>query len=330
MREDNVLEIRDLRVNIMTMKGILYALQGVDLNLKQGEIHGIVGESGCGKSMTVKSVLKLHDAARTEMTGEIIYRGENLLEYSEKKMRDVRGSSISMIFQDPMVSLDPIMKVGKQITEMIINKTDCSKEEAQSRVLELFSSVGIEPAAQRINQYPFQMSGGLLQRVMICMALACHPDILIADEPTTALDVTIQDQILKLLKRLQRENGMSVLFVTHDLGVVAEVCDTVSVMYGGRIVETADVVELFDHPTHPYTRALLESSPHKGARGERMTTIPGEPPKLYSTSTGCPFASRCSRSSERCFESIPASVPVGSGHLAACHLAEEQKGGEYE
>ena len=327
MKNDNILEIRNLRVNLMTANGILYALQGVDLALKRGEIHGIVGESGCGKSMTVKSVMKLHDARRSEMRGEILYKDENIIELDEKRMRDLRGNDISMIFQDPMVSLDPIMRVGKQITEMIRAKKGVSKEEAAAQVKALFESVGIEPAEKRMEQYPFQMSGGLLQRVMICMALSCDPAILIADEPTTALDVTIQAQILKLLKKLQRENGMSVLFVTHDLGVVAEICDTVSVMYGGRIMETAQVTELFDRPAHPYTRALLASSPHKGRRGEPMTTIPGEIPKLYSELSGCPFASRCDYAAERCFETAPREKEVSEGHTVCCLRDEAMEGG---
>lgn len=323
MDKGNILEIRDLRVNLMTVNGILYALQGVNLDLKSGEIHGIVGESGCGKSMTVKSVMKLHDPRRTEYGGEIRYGEKSLLNCTEKEMRSIWGSEISMIFQDPAISLDPIMKVGQQIMEMIQKKENASKEEARDRVTELFRNVGIEPAEKRMEQYPFQMSGGLLQRIMICMALACHPRILIADEPTTALDVTIQAQILKLLKRLQKDTEMSVLFVTHNLGVVAEVCDRVSVMYGGKIMETADVVELFDHPLHPYTKALLDSSPNNGNRGERMSTIPGEIPKLYRELCGCPFAPRCDFATELCFEKIPESRKAAEGHTVACHLAGE-------
>lgn len=293
MKKGNVLEIKDLSVDFMTVRGIVYAVQGVDLEVKQGEIHGIVGESGCGKSVTSKSVIRLHNEETTRYAGDIYIRDDSgekdVLAMSKKQLRDFRGSTAAMIFQDPMTSLDPIMKAGEQIAEMLRAKKNLNRREAREKVIEMFEKIGITPAEKRYEQYPFEMSGGMLQRIMIAMALICEPKLLIADEPTTALDVTIQAQILKLIKKLQQESGTSVIFITHNLGVVAEICDSVTVMYAGKAVETASVVDIFDHPAHPYTKALLESNPRESDTEKRMKSIPGSPPLLYEKFKGCAF-----------------------------------------
>ena len=237
---ERLLEIRDLYVDLMTARGIVYALQGVDLSVGVGEIHGLVGESGCGKSITAKTVLRLLDRRRTRMRGSVLFEDRDLLRASEREMRAVRGNRVSMIFQDPMVSLNPLMTVGDQIAEIYLNHFDMNRAQAKKKTLEMLELVGIQPPEKRLGQYPFELSGGLQQRVMIAMAAACRPALLIADEPTTALDVTIQAQILELLKTLQKELDMSILLITHNFGIVAEVCDRVSVMYAGKVIETAD------------------------------------------------------------------------------------------
>lgn len=324
---DNLLEIKDLCVNLMTVRGIVYAVQGVNMDIRRGEVHGIVGESGCGKSVTAKAVMRLHDAEKTEYTGDIIFNGkkgqESILSYSPKAVRELRGREMSMIFQDPMTSLDPIMKAGEQIAELVRKKKGMKRKEAEACVMDLFEKVGINPAGKRYHQYPFEMSGGMLQRIVIAMALACEPELLIADEPTTALDVTIQAQILELLKVLQKESGTSVIFITHNLGVVAEICDRVSVMYAGRVVESGSTLDIFDNPAHPYTQALLESNPKESDTGRHMKTIEGTPPPLFETFRGCPFAMRCSRRMAVCEARVPAETRVGEGHAAACHLLSE-------
>ena len=257
MHDKNILEMKDLCVNLMTVRGIIYAVQGVDLSVKKGEIHGVVGESGCGKSVSTKSIMKLHDDTKTEYTGSIMFdsdEGEvDITGLNEKAMTKIRGNEISMIFQDPMTALNPIMRAGEQIAEQLRVKRKLNKIQAKEETLRLFEKVGIQPAEKRYTQYPFEMSGGMLQRVMIAMALSCEPKLLIADEPTTALDVTIQAQILQLIKGLQKEIGTSVIFITHDLGVIAEVCDSVSVMYAGKVVESGQILEIFDNPSHPST-----------------------------------------------------------------------------
>lgn len=322
--EKNIIEIKDLCVNMMTVRGIVYAVQGVSLNVKDGEVHGIVGESGCGKSVSTKSIIRLHDPEKTEYTGSIIFNGENgaedVLEMSPKRLGEFRGKDAAMIFQDPMTSLDPIMKAGDQITEVVRKKRGLNKKDAKAYVLEMFEKVGILPAEKRYDQYPFEMSGGMLQRVMIAMALSCEPRLLIADEPTTALDVTIQAQILDLMRKLQKESKTSVIFITHNLGVVAEICDSVSVMYAGRVVESGSVLDIFDRPAHPYTQALLASNPKSSDKGKRMKTIEGAPPQLYAKFTGCPYAPRCSQATEKCFNSLPSVTKIAQGHTAACHI----------
>ena len=252
MSNQNLLEIKELHVNLMTTGGIIYAVQGVNLEIREGEIHGIVGESGCGKSMTIKSVMRLHDEKKTEYQGEILFQGEDILRKTSKEMQRIRGKEVAMIFQDPMVSLNPIMKVGEQIAELIRTKEKADKKQAKEKALQMIEKVGVLPPEKRYEQYPFEMSGGMMQRIMIAMGMSCHPRLLIADEPTTALDVTIQAQILDLMKELQQEHGTSIMIVTHNLGVVAEICDRVTVMYAGKAVETAEVAEIFDSPKHPY------------------------------------------------------------------------------
>lgn len=322
MKKGNVLEIKDLSVDFMTVRGIVYAVQGVDLEVKQGEIHGIVGESGCGKSVTSKSVIRLHNEETNRYAGDIYIRDDSgekdVLAMSRKQIRDFRGSTAAMIFQDPMTSLDPIMKAGEQIAEMLRAKKNLNRREAREKVIEMFEKIGITPAEKRYEQYPFEMSGGMLQRIMIAMALICEPKLLIADEPTTALDVTIQAQILKLIKKLQQESGTSVIFITHNLGVVAEICDSVTVMYAGKAVETASVVDIFDHPAHPYTKALLESNPRESDTEKRMKSIPGSPPLLYEKFKGCAFAPRCKYADDKCRSCVPVTENVSEGHSTAC------------
>lgn len=322
MKKGNVLEIKDLSVDFMTVRGIVYAVQGVDLEVKQGEIHGIVGESGCGKSVTSKSAIRLHNEETTRYAGDIYIRDDSgekdVLAMSKKQLRDFRGSTAAMIFQDPMTSLDPIMKAGEQIAEMLRAKKNLNRREAREKVIEMFEKIGITPAEKRYEQYPFEMSGGMLQRIMIAMALICEPKLLIADEPTTALDVTIQAQILKLIKKLQQESGTSVIFITHNLGVVAEICDSVTVMYAGKAVETASVVDIFDHPAHPYTKALLESNPRESDTEKRMKSIPGSPPLLYEKFKGCAFAPRCKYADDKCRSCVPVTENVSEGHSTAC------------
>lgn len=311
--------IKGLEVNLMTTRGIIHAVRGADIDIRKNEIHGVVGESGCGKSMMIKSIMRLHDEKNIEYGGSINFDGRDVLSMSKKELRDFRGRDVSMIFQDPMTSLDMIMKSGEQISEMLRVKQKLSKKEAKKRVCEIYEKVGITPAEQRYNQYPFEMSGGLIQRVMIAMAIASNPKLLIADEPTTALDVTIQAQILNLMKEVQKDSKMSVILVTHNLGVVAEICDRVSVMYAGKVVETADVVEIFDNPQHPYTQGLLECMPKGGAKEEFLPYIEGKPPLLYDPPEGCAFADRCPYATEKCFALQPETKTVREGHTAACH-----------
>ena len=330
MNNENVIDVNGLTVDFMTVRGIVYAVQGVDLSVKAGEIHGVVGESGCGKSVSTKSIMRLHDEEHTRYSGQIIFRDgsgkeTDLLSISEKQMMDIRGRDIAMIFQDPMTSLNPIMKAGEQIAELVRDKLRMKKKDAKEYVLDLFEKVGILPAEQRYEQYPFEMSGGMLQRIMIAMALSCKPRLLIADEPTTALDVTIQAQILKLIKELAAENNTSVVFITHNLGVVAEICDSVSVMYAGKVCETGSVLDIFDRPSHPYTKALLSSNPKAADTGKYMTTIPGAPPLLYDKFTHCPFAERCDKCTDRCKKEFPRLENIGTGHKAACFMTN---GGE--
>jgi peptide/nickel transport system ATP-binding protein len=319
----NLLEIIDLRVYFRTDAGLVRAVDGLSLSIEQGETLGLVGESGCGKSVTAYAILQLLAAPPAEYAGgEIRFRGENLLALDERRLRRVRGNLISMVFQEPMSSLNPIMSVGRQITEAILEHQAVTKHEARGRAIEMLRRVHIPSPETRFNAYPHQMSGGMKQRAMIAMALACEPQLLIADEPTTALDVTIQAQILDLLNELQSNMGMSVLLITHDLGVVAETCDRVAVMYAGKIVEHAPVTALFEQPGHPYTQGLFRSLPTLNEKKARLAAIPGTVPGPLDFPSGCRFRTRCMMAQEVCKQEPPLRE-IAPGHLAACHFAEQ-------
>jgi len=321
-----VLQVEGLQTYFYTQFGIVRAVDDVTFNLERGETLAIVGESGCGKSMTALSIMRLiPDPPGKIVGGRIGLDGRDLLALSEEAMRDVRGNEISMIFQEPMTSLNPVMRIGAQIAEALILHQDMSKQQALERAVEMLGLVHIPEPAQRAREYPHQLSGGMRQRAMIAMALACNPKVLIADEPTTALDVTIQAQILALIVELQRKLGTAVILITHDLGVVAETAQRVIVMYAGRKVEETDVVTLFREPLHPYTRGLLESVPRLGIMSgreemdeERLTEIPGIVPPLYDLPTGCAFAPRCPLADDHCRAEAPAYEEKRPGHWAAC------------
>ena len=319
-----ILEVKDLTTSFFTSTGEVQAVRGVSFAVNKGEILGIVGESGSGKSVTSMSILRLlADTARIKQ-GEILFEGQDLAKLSPKQLRAIRGKKISMVFQDPMSSLNPLIPVGKQVSEMIrIHHPELSKEQLKERTVELFRLVRIPEAEKRLGSYPHQFSGGMRQRVMIAMALANRPELLIADEPTTALDVTIQDQILKQLRALQEESGTSIIFITHDLGVVAELCDRVVVMYGGLIMEEAGIDELFQKPLHPYTIGLLGSIPGLNKdKGERLQSIPGSPPDMTCPPQGCPFAARCAWARRICAEEAPPYVWDGPSHRSMCWLLQ--------
>jgi oligopeptide/dipeptide ABC transporter ATP-binding protein len=317
-----LLEINNLRVEFHTEDGVLKAVDEVSLQIRQGETLGLVGESGCGKSVTAFSILQLLPTPPAKYAGgEIRFRGDNLLAKGEKALRQVRGNAISMIFQEPMSSLNPIMTIGKQISETIIEHQKKDRREARKLAIEMLRRVGIPAPESRFDEYPHQMSGGMKQRAMIAMALVCSPQLLIADEPTTALDVTIQAQILELLRELQREFAMSVLLITHDLGVVAETCDTVAVMYAGKIVEQAAVNELFERPMHPYTQGLFRSLPNLGEKKAALEAIPGSVPNPLDFPSGCHFRTRCPLAQELCKQEPPLRE-LAPRHFVACHFAE--------
>jgi len=319
---ETVLKIDNLKTSFMTSNGEVQAVRGVSFSVKKGEILGIVGESGSGKSVTSMSVLRLlADTARIK-EGTVEFEGENLIEVSQKRMREIRGDKISMIFQDPMSSLNPLIPVGKQVAEMILeHHPDRNKDEVKAEVLELFAKVRIPEPEKRFHSYPHEFSGGMRQRVMIAMALANKPELLIADEPTTALDVTIQDQILRQLRELEKEYGTSIIFITHDLGVVAELCDRVVVMYGGLVMEEASIFDIFEKPGHPYTMGLLASIPDvEQDKNVRLQPIPGSPPDMTNPPKGCPFAPRCPYARKVCAQELPEFVQVDEGHKTRCFL----------
>ena len=321
MSEKMILEIKNLCTNFHTEKGIIRAVDSVDLSIPAGKIVGLVGESGCGKSMTARSVMGLvHYPGRID-EGSILLDGKELCGLPEKELRELCGNEVSMIFQEPMTSLNPVLRVGRQVEEVLLaHGTVSTKEEAKERTVDMFRRVGIPEPEQRLSSYPHELSGGLRQRVMIAMAMVCSPKLLIADEPTTALDVTIEAQILRLMKQLCEENGMSVLIITHNLGVVAEICDYVYVMYAGRIVESAPVFSLFDHTAHPYTKGLLASIPVIGKEAGLLHTIPGVVPNLLHLPKGCPFSNRCEKASEICRSELPELNPAGEDHFSRCHI----------
>jgi len=321
--EDCLLEVKNLRTYFFTDEGIVKAVDDVSFGLKKGESLGIVGESGSGKSVTALSIMRLiQDPPGKIVGGEIIFRGEDLLKKKEEEMREVRGNKISMIFQDPMTSLNPVFTIGDQIMEAIILHQKLDKVSARKKAIEMLELVRIPEASKRIDEYPHQFSGGMRQRVMIAIALSCSPEILIADEPTTALDVTIQAQIIELIKQLQKELGMSLILITHDMGIVAETCKNVLVMYAGKVVEFADVRTIFKKPSHPYTIGLLESVPRLDVRKERLKAIEGQPPDLVALPSYCYYAERCPYKTDRCLEEIPDLIEVEPGHYSRCFYAK--------
>ena len=322
---NNVLEIRGLNSYFFTEKGVVPAVDGLDLDIPKGKIIGLVGESGCGKSMTAKSIMGLLKYPGRVAGGSIRFEDQDLTRLSDKELRKICGNDISMIFQEPMTSLNPVLKVGRQVREtLLVHNPTMSKAKAKQRVVEMFQRVGIPEAEKRYDCYPHELSGGMRQRVMIAMAMVCKPKLLIADEPTTALDVTIEAQILRLMKELRDETGMSVLIITHNMGVVAEICDYVYVMYAGKIMEQAETFELFDHTMHPYTKGLLDSIPRIGQNAERLHTIPGGVPNLLHLSQGCPFSNRCEYATDQCRTEKAQLHPVAPDHQVRCFRCEEE------
>jgi peptide/nickel transport system ATP-binding protein len=322
-----LLEVRDLRTSFRTDDGVVKAVDGISFEVEKGKTLGIVGESGCGKSVTCLSIMGLNNKRSAISSGEALFKGNDLLKMGSSELRNLRGNDVAMIFQDPMTSLNPVHSVGKQLNEAVLLHRDVSRAEARQRSLELLKAVGIPRADKRIDDYPHQFSGGMRQRVMIAMALINEPDLLIADEPTTALDVTTQAQILNLMLKLQEEFNTAIIMITHDLGVVAEIADDVVVMYAGRVAEEGTVDEIFSRPHHPYTWGLLGSLPRLDADVERLVQIQGQPPSLLNPPRGCRFHPRCPYVMEVCKSTEPqlAPVPDSPGHLQACHLDEATK-----
>ena len=321
-----VLEVEDIRTRFHTREGTVHAVNGISFDLSEGELLGVVGESGSGKSVTMMSLLKLLPMPPAEIvSGRVRLDGEDLMGLDPEGLRQVRGARVGFVFQDPMTSLNPVLTVGYQLTEPLRVHLGMSRNAARRRAVELLERVGIPAAANRLGDFPHQFSGGMRQRVMIAIALACNPKVLIADEPTTALDVTIQAQILDLVKRLRRESGMAIIWITHDLGVMAGLADRVMVMYGGLVVERASAAKLYKEPRHPYTRGLLGTLPRlDGTRTERLESIPGQPPNLDRVPAACPFAPRCAHAFERCRRENPALETVADGHEVACWLEPAQ------
>ena len=321
---DDVLRVEHLRTSFFTRDGVVPAVDDVSFRIRRGEILGLVGESGSGKSVTAKSVMRLVPAPGRTVSGEIWFRGKNLLELRETEMQHVRGAGIGMVLQEPMTSLNPVLTIGNQVAEMFTHHPERAPDSSlMDAVTNILDKVRIPDAARRISEYPMHFSGGMRQRVSIAMATACSPDLVIADEPTTALDVTTQAQVLDLLLDLRRELGVGVLFITHDLGVVAEICDSVAVMYAGKIVEYNDVESIFARPKHPYTQALLRSLPRLGERLKLLATIEGQPPDLGDLPAGCAFAPRCTAAIEQCQAEVPSLTPAGANGQVACWVAAE-------
>jgi peptide/nickel transport system ATP-binding protein len=322
-----LLEVQDLQTHFRTDDGIVKAVDGVSFSIEKGQTLGIVGESGSGKSVTCLTIMGLNSKRNTITSGKALFNGEDLLKANSRRLREIRGNDIAMIFQDPMTSLNPVHTIGKQLVEAVLLHNDVSHTQARARALELLKAVGIPRAERRIDDHPHQFSGGMRQRVMIAMALINDPDLLIADEPTTALDVTTQAQILKLIDRMQEEFGSAVIMITHDLGVVAETADDVVVMYAAKVAEQAPVDDLFNRPSHPYTWGLLGSLPRIGVDVDRLTQIPGSPPSLLNPPSGCRFHTRCEFVMPVCRTAVPELRPVPGhpGHFDACHLDDETK-----
>ncbi len=317
-----LLEVKDLKLEFKTARGMLKALNGITFNVQHGEVFGVVGETGCGKTVTGLSILRLLPRSAKVTNGAINFNGTNLLDLSTSAMEQVRGGKIAMIFQDPSSSLNPVFTIGEQIERVIYQHLKLDKNAIRQRAEESLTSVGLPDVKRIMSSYPHQLSGGQQQRVMIAMALTCLPDLLIADEPTTALDVTIQAQILKLLRELQKQLGLSIILITHNLGVVAQTCDRLAVLYAGRVAEIGSTEDIFNNPQHPYTRGLMNAIPRPGSRGKKMATIPGTVPSNPGAVTGCPFAARCEHVFERCKVETPTLFDVSAGHQAACFLVK--------
>lgn len=326
MEKEKLLEVNDLKVSFDTHDGEVQAVRGVTFYVRKGETLGLVGESGCGKSVTSKTINRLLKMPPARIAGgEILFEGNDLIKYSEKEMRKIRGNEISMIFQDPMTSLNPTMKVGNQIVEALVKHEGIKKDEAKKKAIEMLTLVGLPNPEVRYNQYPHQFSGGMRQRAMIALAMVTDPKLLIADEPTTALDVTIQAQILRLMKKIQKEFNTAIIMITHDLGVIANTADRVAVMYAGKIVETATTEELFYEPKHPYTWGLLESVPNTAATNKQeLKPIDGTPPDLLDPPKGCPFAPRCKYAMKICKVQYPDMTRISENHTANCWLLDER------
>lgn len=326
-KKKELLKVNDLKTYFFTHEGIVKAVDAVSFSISQGETLGIVGESGSGKSVTALSIMRLIPQPPGKIvSGEISFEGKNLRTLAEREMRKIRGRKISMIFQEPMTSLDPVFTIGHEIVETILLHQKLTKKEAYKKAVQMVEVVGIPDASKRMRNYPHELSGGMRQRVMIAMALSCNPALLIADEPTTALDVTIQAQILRLMNELKKEFNTSVLMITHDLGVISEMCDYVAVMYAGHIVEYTDIYTIFEKPLHPYTKGLNRSIPRMDKETKNLDTIKGVVPNLLHLPPGCPFAPRCEYAYERCLREMPELIEVESRHLVKCHLVAEEYG----
>ena len=317
---ENLLQVKDLHTSFFTDSGEVKAVNGVSFNLEAGKTLGIVGESGSGKSVTAYSIMQILADTGKIVSGEVLYKGEDITKWNKKQMQGFRGKKCSIIFQDPMTSLNPVFTIGNQLMEAILLHTDRNKEQAKERAIEMLTLVGVNEPEKRLKQYPHELSGGMRQRVMIAMALACEPDILIADEPTTALDVTIQAQILELMQELQKKMGMAIIMVTHDLGVIADMCDEIIVMYGGRVCERGTADAIFYDPRHEYTKGLLRSIPSVSRMKERLVPIGGTPINLLNMPKGCAFCARCDKAMKICLDTVPEELRVGETHLASCWM----------
>ena len=317
---ENILSVVDLNTSFHTDRGEVMAVNGVSFNLDRGKILGIVGESGSGKSVTAYSIMQILEKNGGIKKGQVLYKGEDITKFTEKQMREFRGKCCSIIFQDPMTSLNPVFTIGNQLKEAIELHTPRKGKEAMDRAVEMLTLVGVNEPEKRVKQYPYELSGGMRQRVMIAMALACEPDILIADEPTTALDVTIQAQILELMQSLQKKLGMAIIMVTHDLGVIADMCDEIIVMYGGRVCERGTAEDIFYRPSHEYTKGLLKSVPSVDRMGEKLVPIPGTPINLLNMPKGCAFCPRCENAMKIRIEEIPPEMQMPDGHFASCWM----------